>query len=778
MDYPLAARRVGRLALIILAGAVLTAGLALVLAALIVYPTLPSLDALTDYKPKIPLRVYTTDGALIGEFGEERRALVKIKSVPKTMLQAILAAEDDSFYQHGGVDYKGVMRAAWANLQGDRQGASTLTMQVARNFFLTNEKTFSRKFSEVLLALKIERSIPKDQIFELYLNQIYLGQRAYGFAAAAQVYYGKPLEKLTLAETAMLAGLPKAPSRFNPVVNPQRAKERQHYVLRRMLSLNYISPAQFHAAINDKGRVKAAFQEFEVSADYVAEMARQVMFERYAEEAYTRGFRIYTTLKKEDQVAAHRALRLGVMDYDKRHGYRGPEGSIVLPDNADELKAKLDQAFDEVQTVNGLIPAVVLAASPKVVTAYTASGETLEISGPGLQFVQNTLSDKTKTKNKIQRGSLIRVQKDEKGRWEIRQLPQVEAALISLDPNDGAIRALVGGFDFNRNKYNHVIQAWRQPGSSFKPFIYSAALEKGFTSASLINDAPISFGSGEQLWQPKNYDATYAGPMRMRMGLAKSKNMVSIRILQAIGVNYAQDYITRFGFGAAQHPAYLTMALGAGSVTPYQMVSAYSVFANGGYRVKPYFIERILDYRGNLLAQANPVRAGAGAERVIDERNAFIMTSMMQDVIKRGTAMRALQLGRDDLAGKTGTTNDLIDAWFAGYNANLVAVAWIGYDKPRTLGRNETGSQAALPIWINYMAKALKGMPSALRPMPEGVVAAQITGGGLRVGEGGAGLTEYFYAENMPPVQSTWDTDDGLGSESGGAAEEIRDQLF
>lgn len=777
MDYAVLARKFGRYFLIILASIVVTAVLALVLAALIVYPTLPSLDALTDYKPKIPLRVYTADGALIGEFGEERRALIKIGAVPKTMRDAILAAEDDSFYRHGGVDYKGVLRAAWANLQGDKQGASTLTMQVARNFFLSNEKTFSRKFSEVLLALKIERSIPKDQILELYINQIYLGQRAYGFAAAAQVYYGKSLDKLSLSETAMLAGLPKAPSRFNPVVNPQRARERQHYVLRRMQELKYISPAQYQAALKEQPRVKNALQEFEVSADYVAEMARQVMFDRYADEAYTRGFRIYTTLKKEDQVAANRALRQGIMDYDKRHGYRGPEGSIELPAGTAEQKTKLDQAFEEVQVVNGLLPAVVLDAAPKLVKAYVSTGETIDITAEGLQFVQKALAAKTDAKNKIRPGALIRVQRDEKGRWEIRQLPQVESAFVSIDPNDGAIQALVGGMDFNRNKFNHVIQAWRQPGSSFKPFIYSAALEKGFTSASIINDAPVTFGSGNQLWQPKNYDGTYSGPLRMRAALAKSKNMVSIRLLNAIGVNYAQDYITRFGFAAAQHPPYLTMALGAGSVTPYQMASAYSIFANGGYRVKPYFIERILDYRGNLLAQANPVRAGAGAERVIDERNAFIMTSMMQDVIKRGTAMRALQLGRSDLSGKTGTTNDLIDAWFAGYNANLIAVAWIGYDKPRTLGGNETGSQAALPIWMSYMAKVLKGKPEALRPMPEGVVAIPINAGnGLRVGEGGGGLMEYFYAENVPHVQSTWDSESG--GDAGSAADEVKDQLF
>ncbi len=777
MDYAVLARKFGRYFLIVFAAIGVTAALALVLAALIVYPTLPSLDALTDYKPKIPLRVYTADGALIGEFGEERRALIKISAVPKTMRDAILAAEDDSFYRHGGVDYKGVLRAAWANLKGDKQGASTLTMQVARNFFLSNEKTFSRKFSEVLLALKIERSIPKDQILELYINQIYLGQRAYGFAAAAQVYYGKTLDKLSLSETAMLAGLPKAPSRFNPVVNPQRAKERQHYVLRRMQELRYISPLQYQAALKEQSRVKNALQEFEVSADYVAEMARQVMFDRYSDEAYTRGFRIYTTLKKDDQVAANRALRQGIMDYDKRHGYRGPEGFIALPADMAEQKTKLDQAFEEVQAVNGLLPAVALDAGPKSVKAYVSTGETIDITGEGLQFVQKALGAKTDVKNKIRPGALIRVQKDEKGKWEIRQLPQVEAAFVSIDPNDGAIQALVGGMDFNRNKFNHVIQAWRQPGSSFKPFIYSAALEKGFTSASIINDAPVTFGSGSQLWQPKNYDGTYSGPLRMRAALAKSKNMVSIRLLNAIGVNYAQDYITRFGFAAAQHPPYLTMALGAGSVTPYQMASAYSIFANGGYRVKPYFIERILDYRGNLLAQANPVRAGAGAERVIDERNAFIMTSMMQDVIRRGTAMRALQLGRSDLSGKTGTTNDLIDAWFAGYNANLIAVAWIGYDKPRTLGGNETGSQAALPIWINYMAKVLKGKPEAVRPMPEGVVAIPINAGnGLRVSDGGGGLTEYFYAENVPHVQSSWDSESN--GEAGSAADEVKDQLF
>lgn len=755
----------------------------LALAAILVYPNLPSLEALTDYQPKVPLRVYTADGALIGEFGEERRAVVKINAVPPMMRQAILAAEDERFYQHGGVDYIGVVRAALSNLTsgGAREGASTITMQVARNFFLSREKTLTRKFSEALLALKIEHSLSKDQILELYINQIYLGQRAYGFASAAQTYFGKPLKNVSLGEAAMLAGLPKAPSRYNPVVNPKRARARQLYVLRRMHELKYITDAQLKQAQEQRLAVHRQPQVFEVQADYVAEMVRQMMFQRYQDAAYSKGFKVYTTLRKVDQEAANQAVWRGVLEYDQRHGYRGAEAYVEIPGNGGDQEEALDDTLQDVADVNGLEPALVLAASPGKVKAYRKGGELIEIGGDGLRFAQRMLADKAPDKGRIRRGAVIRVLRDEKGHWQIGQLPLVEASLISMNPEDGAIRSLVGGFDFERNKFNHVTQAWRQPGSSFKPFIYSAALEKGFTAATIINDAPIVIDpaeTGGKLWEPKNFEGDYSGPIRLRLALTKSKNLVSIRILQAIGIPYAQDYVTRFGFDAAQQPPYLTMALGAGSVTPYQMATGYSVFANGGFRVSPYYVERILDGRGAVLAQTKPVLAGQGSERVVDPRNAFIMTSIMHDVATHGTAARVGQLGRGDLAGKTGTTNDQVDAWFAGFQPHgLVAIAWIGFDQPHSLGGRETGAQAALPMWMGYMGKVLKNVPEAAMSVPEGVVAMKIDPQtGLHVTDEREGLVEYFYQENPPP-----DSGGGLGDQPASGTkppEEVRDQLF
>ena len=725
-------------------------------AALVTIPTLPSLEALTDYRPKIPLRVYSAEGILIGEFGEERRSVVKISAAPQRLKQAIVAAEDDRFYQHGGVDYVGVLRAAYSNFTsgGVRQGASTITMQVARNFFLTKEKTLTRKFSEALLAFKIEHSLSKDEILELYFNQIYLGQRAYGFAAASRVYFGKPLQDLNLAEAAMLAGLPKAPSRFNPVVNPKRAKARQLYVLRRMHDLGYISNGEFKEAEKLPLHVKRESQEFAIRADYVAEMARQVVYERHHEDTYSKGFKVYTTVRRLDQDAAYKAVRQGVMDYDRRHGYRGPEAFLALPANSQEREEILEDALQEVFDSDDILAAVALSADPKLVKAYRKGGEVIEISGDGLKFAQKFLSGKASAdKQLIRPGSLIRIRKSEKGAWQIVQLPQVEASLIAINPKDGEIRAMVGGFDFNRSQFNHVTQAWRQPGSSFKPFIYSASLEKGFTPATVINDAPLSFTAeetGGDQWDPRNFEGSYEGPVRMRQALAKSKNLVSIRILQAIDVQYAQDYVARFGFDPKQHPAYLPMALGAGSVTPIQMAVGYAAFANGGFRVSPYFIQRIEDEKGNILEQSKPAVAGEDAKQIIDPRNAFLMTSMMQDVIQRGTATRAKQLGRTDLAGKTGTTSNYVDAWFCGYQADLVAVAWIGFDNPKSLGNNETGGHAALPMWMSYMGKALKGVPVAVYTPPAGITTAKINPEtGLR--EANGSLTEYFLEEQLPP---------------------------
>lgn len=668
----------------------------------------------------------------------------------------------------------GVLRAALSNFSsgGTRQGASTITMQVARNFFLSKEKTYTRKFNEVLLAFKIEHNLSKDAIFELYLNQIYLGQRAYGFAAAAQTYFGKPLDQVSIAEAAMLAGLPKAPSTYNPVVNPKRAKLRQLYVLRRMHELDFIDDKQFKVAQQEPIVAKRNSQEFNTKSDYLTEMVRQAVYEKYHEDAYTQGLKVYTTIRQRDQSAAYQAVRQGVMDYDRRHGYRGPEGFTSLRNGSSD--DQLEEALQESSDSDDLIPAVVLNASPKLVRAYCKGGETVEVTGEGLRFAQRALSNQVALSQRINAGSIIRLQKNEKGAWQITQLPQVEAAFISADPRSGAIYSLIGGFDFNKSQFNHITQAWRQPGSSIKPFIYSAALEKGFTPATVINDAPLFFDAeqtGSEPWQPKNYDGGFSGPMRMREALMKSKNLVSIRILQSITPQYAQDYLSKFGFDPSKHPPYLTMALGAGSVTPLQMIGGYSVFANGGFRVTPYFIQRIEDAHGKILSQARPALAGEGAEQIIDVRNAFTMVSMMQDVIKHGTGIRAMQLGRQDLAGKTGTTSDSIDAWFCGFQPTLVGIAWMGFDQPHSLGDHETGGGAALPIWISYMGKALKDVPEALYTMPDNMVAARINEAGHRDEHGQ--LIEYFYQENLPPEQPT-----PAPSENIKPADAIKDQLL
>ncbi len=728
-------------------------GIAIILIILVLaYPNLPSLEVLTDYRPKVPLRVFTSDGHLIGEFGEERRAVVKIQEVPEVMKQAILAAEDERFYQHGGVDTLGVLRAAYANFigGGKRQGASTITMQVARNFFLSSEKTLTRKMYEALLSFKIEHNLSKDQIFELYINQIFLGQRAYGFAAAAQIYFGKPLAKISVAEAAMLAGLPKAPSAFNPVVNPKRARIRQEYVLKRMRELSFITEEQYQAALGETLVVKRDAGQYPVHAEYVAEMARQIAAERFPDEVYSAGLQVITSISKDEQEAAYRALRKGVLDYDRRQGYRGAEAYIDLKQMGNDMEEALDVALQEFPSTEDLLPAVVLEASPKMIKAYIRGGETITLEGEPLKFAARMLDDKAPVAKKIRRGAVIRVIKQDK-HWLIAQLPEVEAAFVATHPKDGAIRALVGGFDFNRNMYNHVTQAWRQPGSSFKPFIYSAALEKGFSPGSIVADEPIVISSdvtGSQAWQPKNYDGKYDGPMKLRTALAKSKNMVSIRILQAMGPAYAQDYVTRFGFDAQRHPPYLTMALGAGSVTPWQMASAYAVFANGGYRINPYVVKEIRDQGGRVLAQATPAQAGDENLRAIDPRNAYLMYSMLRDVTIYGTAGKAsATLKRQDLAGKTGTTNDYLDAWFCGFQQTVVGCAWVGFDQPRKLGSRETGGFTALPIWIAYMQEALKGVPEQQLPQPEGIATAQ---------------GDIFYSENTPPARPDPAQEEGL----------------
>ena len=704
----------------------LALALTIAVALAMAYPNLPDVSDLADYRPKLPMRVYSAEGALLGEFGEERRNLTPIDEIPQVMKDAVLAIEDSRFFEHGGVDYKGLLRAALANLgKAKSQGASTITMQVARNVYLSSEKTFTRKIYEILLTFKLEHLLTKNQILEIYMNQIYLGNRAYGFAAAAETYFGKPLKSLSVAEAAMLAGLPKAPSAYNPISNPKRARVRQLYIIERMEENGFITTAQAQEAKQENLKIRTNANSTRVHAEYVAEMARQLIFAQYGNEAYTRGLNVYTTLRASEQDVAYQSLRRGIMDYERRQHYRGPEQFIQLPTSAEDAEDAIDDALANHPDNGDLLAAVVLDANPRRIMAARADGEQIEITGDGLKPAQSGLSDKAPPNIKIRRGAIIRVAKTAKNTWEITQLPQVEGAFIALDPRDGAIHALVGGFDFDKNKFNHVTQAWRQPGSSFKPFIYSAALEKGFTPATVVNDAPLFFDAGTtggQAWEPKNYDGKYDGPMTLRTGLAKSKNMISIRVLQAVGPKTAQEWVSRFGFDADKHPPYLTMALGAGSVTPMQMATAYSVFANGGYRVTPWLITRVTDHKGKALSEFTPPPL-TEQPRAIDARNAFIMDSLLQEVTRAGTAARAqATLKRPDLYGKTGTTNDSVDAWFAGFQPTLTAVTWIGYDQPRNLGSRETGGGLSLPIWINFMEKALKGVPVAETAVPPGVV--------------------------------------------------------
>ncbi|MES2718214.1 MAG: penicillin-binding protein 1A [Pseudomonadota bacterium] len=709
------------LTLALVLSVLLLVGVALAVA----YPNLPDIGGLTDYRPKLPLRVLSADGVLLGEFGEERRIYTPIAQIPKVVQEAVLAIEDARFYRHSGVDYLGVARAALAQFnKAKSQGASTITMQVARNFYLSTEKTFTRKIYEILLALKIERQLSKPQILEVYMNQIFLGQRAYGFAAAADIYFGKPLADLTVAEAAMLAGLPQAPSAYNPVSNPKRATRRQQYIIDRMESNGFITEEQAIAARAEVLKLRTPTDAV-VHAEYVAEAVRQLVHSQYGAETTTRGLNVQVTVNAADQAVAYRALRRGLLDYERRQHYRGPEDRIELPTDAAALDARIAEALADHPDNDELKAAVVLEASPRKVVAVLQSGESITVTGDGLKPVTSGLADNAEPQKQIRRGAVVRAVRGPKGDWTLTQQPEVEGAFVAMDPRSGAIRALVGGFDFGKSKFNHVTQAWRQPGSSFKPFIYSAALERGFTPQTLVNDAPLFFDAGttgSQPWEPKNYDGKFDGPMPLKTALAKSKNMVSIRVLRSTGVQFAQDWITRFGFEAEKHPAYLTMALGAGSVTPLQMATGYSVFANGGYRVNPMLITRITDNKGRVLQQSPPVVIDESM-RAIDARNAFVMTQLMGEVARSGTAARVYSsFKRMDLAGKTGTTNDAMDAWFAGYQTNLAAVVWIGYDNPRKLGDRETGGGLALPVWLEYMAHALRGLPQQVAEVPEGLV--------------------------------------------------------
>ena len=690
------------------------------------YPNLPDVSDLADYRPKLPLRVYSAEGALMGEFGEERRNLTPIEDIPEVMKNAVLAIEDTRFFQHGGVDYKGMVRAGLANFgRVKSQGASTITMQVARNVYLSSEKTFTRKIYEILLTFKLEHLLTKNQILEIYMNQIYLGNRAYGFSAAAEAYFGKPLKSVSVAEAAMLAGLPKAPSAYNPISNPKRARVRQLHIIDRMEANQFITAEEAAEARTEELKIRSGSNNAQVHAEYVAEMARQLIFAQYGSEAYTRGLNVYTTLNAAEQDTAYKALRRGIMDYERRQHYRGPEKFVVLPDAGAALEEAIDDALAEHPDNGDVMSAIVLEVTARKVVAVRQNGDSVEITGEGLKPAQSGLSDKAPPNIKLRRGAIIRVSKTVKNTWEITQLPEVEGALVAIDPRTGAIKALVGGFDFDKNKFNHVTQAWRQPGSSFKPFIYSASLEKGFTPATMINDAPLFFSAGVtggQPWEPKNYDGKYDGPMTMRTGLARSKNMISIRILQAVGPKNAQEWVSRFGFDAEKHPPFLTMALGAGAVTPMQMAVGYSVFANGGYRVNPWLITRVTDHKGRVLSETEPPVL-TEQQRAIDARNAFVMDSLLQEVTRSGTAARAqATLKRPDLYGKTGTTNDSVDAWFAGFQPSVAAVTWIGYDTPRNLGSRETGGGLSLPVWISFMERALKGVPVMEPTVPAGVV--------------------------------------------------------
>jgi penicillin-binding protein 1A len=739
--------------LAIVAGLAVAVSAVIALAAAVVYPNLPSLESLTDYRPKQPLRIYTQDGGLIGEFGEERRAVVRFKDTPEVLSQAILAAEDERFYRHGGVDSLGILRAALANLQsgGVKEGASTITMQVARNFFLSSEKTFTRKLNEALLAIKIETALSKEEILELYINHIFLGQRAYGFAAAAQIYFGKPLAKISIAEAAMLAGLPKAPSAYNPVVNPTRARSRQLYVLGRMKTLGFITDDEYQDAKDQRLRIKYSPQNFEVEAHHLAELVRRRMFEKYGDSIYVSGMKVYTTLRLADQKAALNGVRQGILEFQRRRGYIGPEGKIKLPQDSEEADKLIERTLLDRDESNGFLPAIVLTVDSSRIRIRLRSGEDVDLGAREIKFAQRFLSNQMAADKRLARGSIVRVARTAPNApWMLTTLPLVEAAFIAISPSNGAVLAMVGGFDFSRNQYNHVTQAWRQAGSSFKPFVYSAALERGITPATVFMDEPIEvdpFETGGVSWSPKNYDGSTEGPLTLRNALAKSKNLVSIRVLEKTGIPFTQEHIAKFGFDMARIPPYMTMALGAGEVTPLSLAAGYAVFANGGRAVTPWHLLKVTDKDGRVLEQFE----APAARPAIDPRNAFITTSLMQDVIRRGTATAALKLGRNDLAGKTGTTNDHHDAWFAGFQATRVAVAWMGYDQPRPLGSGETGGGTALPIWVRYMQEALASTPDMPYSMPEGIMTTQIDPiTGLINPESEFSATEFFLQE-FPP---------------------------
>jgi penicillin-binding protein 1A len=695
------------------------------LALILALPKLPTIEEAKYYQPKLPLRIYSADSQLLAEFGAERRVYTEIDKTPDTLIHAVLAAEDANFFQHRGVDPKSLARAVLANLsRAKSQGGSTISMQVARNMYLSSDKTYIRKFYEILLTLKLELQLTKEQILEIYMNQIYLGQRAYGFGAAANAYFGKTLAQISVAEAAMLAGLPKAPSAYNPVRNFARATVRQHYVLERMVQNGFITPAQALQAKAERLKIKKGRAQIPTHSDYVAELVREAMTQRYGDAAYTMGLEVHTSVKTEEQNAAYRALRAGLMRYEARQPYRGPEKQLILPVGPEARAELIDEALDSLPNHGDLLAAVVLSVQKGKVRASMEGARTIEILPEGLKNVQSYLGADVPGAKQIRRGSIIRVQQQQDKSWHVVQVPQVEGALVAMDPQSGAITSLVGGFDFNNNKFNHATQAWRQPGSSFKPIIYSAALERGVAPKSLVNDGPIFFTAtetGGQAWEPKNYGDKFDGLMTMKEGLARSKNMVSIRVLQVVGTESAQKYATKFGFSKDRHPPYLTLALGVGSATPLQMVTAYSVFANGGKLVTPHLIQKIQNQRGETLFDIS--ETPPKVTRAVSEANAFMMNMLLQEVTRNGTGRRAQrELKRPDLFGKTGTTNNAQDAWFVGFQPKKAAAVWVGYDNPRDLGDRETGGGLSLPIWIDYMREALKDEPVYTYPQPEGTM--------------------------------------------------------
>lgn len=754
--------------LTVLSGLLTIAVIAVAVAYFYIVPQLPSIETLRDVRLQVPLRIYSGDRRLLAEFGEMRRIPVSYAQVPKPMIEAFLAAEDDRFFQHPGVDYQGLLRAAieLARTGEKRQGGSTITMQVARNFFLSSEKTYLRKLTEIFLALKIERELAKEEILELYLNKIYLGHRSYGIGAAAEVYYGASLDELSVAKMAMIAGLPKAPSRTNPISDPEGATGRRNYVLDRMHRLGYLDNAAYQAAISEVDTASLHAAAAELEAPYLAEMVRAEMVKRFGNDAYTGGYRVVTTIDSRLQQAATSALRKTLLDYDKRHGFRGPEHHYDLSTLADaHARAELLHNF---AVYADLYPALVTQVDEQSIKVLLVDAQYATVDWSNIAWARRHITSARsgnppkKASDVVKIGDVVRVRQDNDGNWQLTQIPDVEGALVSMRPQDGSILALTGGFEFRRSKFNRVTQAYRQPGSSFKPFIYSAALEHGFTAASVLNDAPVVFDDPalEQAWRPENYSGRFYGPTRLREALVHSRNLVSVRLLQAIGIDYAVDYVQRFGFDPKTLPRDLSLALGSGTVTPVGINTAYAVFANGGFKVDPYFIQQIMGAEGELVYQANPAVVCPECEKpeadalsatmtetpsedlytasdmetlgirsatpAITPQNAWLITSMLRDAINRGTGRRARQLQRSDLAGKTGTTNDQRDAWFCGFSPSLVTTAWTGFDDLQPLGPAETGAHAALPMWMDFMQNALEGVKEKRLETPPGLVTVRI----------------------------------------------------